>query len=94
MANMKMNMPAELSAENERLLAGTGYLWDSWACGFRRVREVGSQSMADYLASAPDIISVEELTAHGCFDPGASMQQRHRSEVWLQARVKTGRPLK
>jgi len=94
MANMKMNMPAGLSTENERLVAGAGYLWDNWAFGFRRVREVGSQSTADYLSRAPDIISIEELTAHGCFDPNASLHQRHQSEVWLHARVEAGKPLK
>ena len=94
MANMKMNMPGNLSTENERLVAAAGYLWDNWVYGFRRVREVGSQSTAAYLDGTPDIISVEELTAHGCFDPSASMHQRHQSEVWLHARVQAGRPLK
>ncbi len=93
MANMKMNMPAELSTENERLLAGAGYLWDNWVHGFRRVREIGSQSVANYLAAEPDIISVEELTAHGCFDPDASLGERNKSEVWLHTRVKAGKPL-
>lgn len=94
MANMKLNMPAELSTENDRLASGAGYLWDNWVFGLRRVREVASQSPAEYLASNPDIISVEELTSHGCFDSGASLHQRHQSEVWLEARLKAGRPLK
>lgn len=93
MANVKMNIPAQVSRSNGRLLAENGYHWDNWAYGFRRVRDAPSQSTAHYLASTPDIISFEELTAHGCLAPGASVHQRRESEVWLKARVKARRPV-
>jgi hypothetical protein len=69
MVNLKINLPAELSAKNGRLLAENRYLWDNWVYGFRRMRDAPSQPTAEYLASTPDIISFEELTAHGCFAP-------------------------
>ena len=48
------------------------------------VRSMVAESLAvkHQLASTPDTISFEDLTAHGCFAPDAFVHQRRESEVW------------
>jgi hypothetical protein len=90
---MKTNMSGDLSAEHELLLANAGYLWDDWALGFRRVRDPRKQTVAEYSASQADVISFEELTAHNCFKPLASVQEQLASMKWLRERVKARKRL-
>jgi hypothetical protein len=76
------------SIEMELLLKASGYLWDKWTFGFRRTRDLDHETIEQYLAKVPNIISVEELEDHGCFNLDASLQERHASEGWLRERIK------
>ena len=79
------------STETERLLKANGYLWDNWAFGFRRTRDVAHETTEQYLAKTPDIIGYEELEDHDCFKSDASVEERHASEAWVRERIKAAK---
>jgi hypothetical protein len=89
MAKTQMGMPAELSDDAEKMLALHGYFWDSLLYGFRRARRIGQESLDQYLKAAPNVISFEELTDHGLFEPHATPAKIAASLKWLEQRVKS-----
>lgn len=84
--------PKKLHAvELEQLLERHDYLWDNWALGFRRVRNISQETTEQYLSSTPDIVTFEELEDHGCFRLDLSPSERHASYNWLTQRLKSGK---
>jgi len=55
------------SIDSERLLKASGYLWDPWSFGFRRVRDWDHETTEQYLAKRPEIITFEELEGSRLF---------------------------
>ncbi len=88
MAKTNMGMPAELPDGAEALLQQFNYGWDNLAYAFRKRREIGKETTDHYLAN-PKLISFEELSDHGLFDPHATTAERAASLKWLEDRLKS-----
>jgi hypothetical protein len=75
-------------AEAEGMLEGK-YIWSDEHTGYVRARRKG-QSVADYRAVEPDVVSMEELSDHGLTDAHSRPEERRRGLEWLAERIRQG----
>lgn len=76
-------------AEAERMLEEGKYIWSDARTGYVRARRKG-QSVADYRAVEPDVVTIEELSDHGLTDAYSRLEERTRALEWLAERIRQG----